>query len=107
MKKSLILLMVPIAVIVLAQLQSSPIVVKEATIATGVAIVTADQAVRRLSCNAPRACQPAYPLKTGKYVMVQLAKNHVMYDCQIVDIYLDGSNPASAQKIGEYCLSRE
>jgi hypothetical protein len=108
MKKPLILLVILMAVIVLAQSEPTTIVVKEATVATGgVLIVTADQAGKPIELQCTQSMSACVSLKNGKYVMVQLPKNHGMYDCQNVDIYADGANPATAQKIGQYCLTQK
>jgi hypothetical protein len=107
MKKALILLVVLMAVIVLAQQEPTTIVVKEATVATGVVIVTADQAGKPVELQCTQSMSACVSLKNGKYVMVQLPKNHGMYDCQNVDVYADGANPATAQKIGQYCLTQK
>jgi hypothetical protein len=37
--------------------------------------------------------------------MVTLPKNWGMYDCQNVDLYPTSADPATDQKIGEYCLN--
>ena len=36
--------------------------------------------------------------------MVRLPKNWGMYDCVNVDLYPSSADPATSQKIGEYCL---
>jgi hypothetical protein len=107
MKKALILLAVLVAVVVLAQQQSSPIVVKEATIATGVVIVTADFGGKSVELQCTQSMPACVSLKNGKYTMVQLPKNHGMYDCQNVDVFQDGADLATAQRIGEYCLNQK
>jgi hypothetical protein len=107
MKKALLVLMVLMAVIVLAQQGPTAITVKEATVATGVVIVTAEQAGKPIELQCTQGMSSCASLKNGKYVMVQLPKNHGMYDCQNVDIFADGSNPATAQKVGEYCLMQK
>ena len=105
MKKVLILLVVLAAVIVLAQ-QPSSIVVKEATVATGEVIVTANLGGKPVELQCTQSMPACVSLKAGKYVLVQLPKNHGMYDCQNVDIFADGADPATAQRIGEYCLNQ-
>jgi hypothetical protein len=105
MKKALILLAFFAAVTALAQQQPSSIVVKEATVATGVVIVTADLEGKPIELQCTQSMSACVSLKAGKYMMVQLPKNHGMYDCQNVNIYPDGANPATAEKIGQYCLN--
>jgi hypothetical protein len=37
--------------------------------------------------------------------MVELPKNHGLYDCQNVDVYPDkAQETTTAQRIGEYCI---
>ena len=105
MKKALILLAFFAAVAVMAQQPPSAIVVKDATVATGVVIVTADLGGKPIELQCTQSMSACVSLKTGKYMMVQLPKNHGMYDCQNVNIYPDGANPATAEKIGQYCLN--
>ncbi len=107
MKRALILLVVLAAVIVLAQQQPSAIVVKEATVATGVVIVTADVGGKSIELQCTQNMPGCVSLKNGKYIMVQLPKNHGMYDCQNVDIFSDGADPATAQRVGTYCLNQK
>ena len=84
--------------------------VKSAEVSNGVVIVTATQAATpeqtnssfALHCNKDvSACKAPEP---GSYVMVRLPKNWGMYDCTNVDLYPSSADPATAQKIGEYCL---
>jgi hypothetical protein len=46
-------------------------------------------------------------VEAGSYLMVRLPKNWGMYDCTDVDLYPTNADPASSQKIGEYCLSKK
>ncbi len=107
MKKALILLVVLAAVIVLAQPQTSSIVVKEATVATGEVIVSAELGGKSVELQCTQSMPGCVSLKAGKYVMVQLPKNHGMYDCQNVDIFPNGADPATAQRVGTYCLNQK
>jgi len=43
-------------------------------------------------------------LEPGTYVMVRLPKNWGMYDCACIDLYASTADPASGEKLGEYCL---
>jgi len=36
--------------------------------------------------------------------MVRLPKNRGSYVCTNVDLYPEGADPATSEKIGEYCL---
>jgi len=103
-KRTLLLLILLLAVMVLAQDKTSPIVVKEATISTGVVVVTADMGGKSVELQCTQSMPDCISLKNGKYVLVQLPKNHGMYDCQNVDVFPEGADPATAHKLGEYCL---
>jgi hypothetical protein len=107
MKKALILLVILAAALVLAQQQTLSIVVKEATVSTGLVFVTADMGGKSIELQCTQSMPGCVSLKNGKYVMVQLPKNHGMYDCQNVDVFPDGSNPASAQRLGTYCMTQK
>jgi hypothetical protein len=107
MKKASILLLVLFAVALLAQ-EKSTITVKEATVATGVVIMTADLNGKSVDLQCTQSMPLCTTLKNGKYVMVQLPKNHGMYDCQNVDVFpADTQDPETGKKIGEYCLMQK
>ncbi|MGB8886201.1 MAG: hypothetical protein WCC87_05720 [Candidatus Korobacteraceae bacterium] len=109
MKKTIVLLVLMVAAQLAAQ-DKSNITVKGAEVNNGVVIVTVTQvatpeqgsAAFALQCNkgAP-ACKAPGP---GSYIMVRLPKNWGMYDCTNVDLYPSSADPATSQKIGEYCL---
>ena len=106
MKKAIILLVVMMAVQLAAQ-DKSTITVKKSEISNGVVIVTvaqegAEKSSFELNCNkGASACKTP---EAGTYVMVRLPKNWGMYDCANVDLYPSGADPATAEKVGEYCL---
>ncbi|MGA2687039.1 MAG: hypothetical protein ABSE85_03110 [Candidatus Korobacteraceae bacterium] len=109
MKKAVILLVLLIAVQLIAQ-DRSTISVKKSEITNGVVIVTVAQGATQgqakasvqLNCNKDaEACKAP---EAGTYLMIRLPKNWGMYDCQNVDLYPSGADPATAEKIGEYCL---
>jgi hypothetical protein len=55
-----------------------------------------------LQCNkGVSSCKAPEP---GSYIMVHLPKNWGAYDCVNVDLYSSSADPATSQKIGEYCL---
>jgi hypothetical protein len=39
--------------------------------------------------------------------MVRLPKNYGMYDCANVDLFPKDVDPATGERIGEYCLVRK
>lgn len=117
MKKAMILLVFMLGALVWAQDQST-ITVTKTEVSNGVVIVNLAppgtavslkasakkpaQASFHLQCNQDASgCQAPAP---GSYLMVRLPKNWGMYDCANVDLYPAGADPASSQKIGEYCL---
>ena len=104
MKKAVTLFLLASAIVMLAQ-EVTTITVKESSTTTGVVIVSADMSGKtvELQCNVTSPSCSA--LKPGKYQLVQLPKNHGMYDCQNADVYESAANPASDQRLGEYCLS--
>lgn len=86
------------------------VTVKNSEVVSGVVILNivqpaasaAGKASYELHCN-KGASLCAAP-EAGTYLMVRLPKNWGMYDCTDVDLYPAGSDPATAEKIGEYCL---
>src|SRR5581483_8809333 len=112
MKRAIILLVLALAVNVIAQ-DKSTITVKSSEISNGVILITATQVATddqpkmslELNCNkGASACTAPAP---GTYLMVRLPKNWGMYDCSNVDLYPTSADPATAQKIGEYCLTQK
>jgi hypothetical protein len=102
-----------LAATVVAAQDKSTVTVKNAETASGVVIVnvvqpaTADQAkgTFELHCNKGAAfCKTPEP---GSYQMVRLPKNWGMYDCANVDLYAEGANPTTDQKVGEYCINEK
>jgi hypothetical protein len=104
MKRATVLFLLVSAIMVLAQEQSN-ITVKESSTSSGVVIVSGDMEGKsfELQCNVSSpSCQA---LKPGKYQMVQLPKNHGMYDCQNADVFEIGKDPSTDQRLAEYCLT--
>lgn len=109
MKKAIVLCVFAIAIQLTAQ-EKSTITVKKAELYNGVVIVNVaeesnEQQVKasfELHCNkGASGCKAPEP---GNYLMVRLPKNWGMYDCANVDLYPTSANPATDQKIGEYCI---
>ena len=109
MKKLIVLLVALAATTVVAQ-QKSTITVKGSEVSNSVIILNVHQidparqgkASFDLQCtkNQPDCAKPP----EGDYLMVRLPKNWGTYDCVNVDLYPVSGDPASSQKIGEYCL---
>ena len=109
MKKAIILLVLLVAVQLVAQ-DKSTITVKKSDITNGVVIVTITlgasqgQAKASVQLNCNKDAEACKAPEAGTYLMIRLPKNWGMYDCQNVDLYPSGADPATAEKIGEYCL---
>jgi hypothetical protein len=100
------------AIQVMAQ-DKSTVTVKGSELNNGVVIITVQQAATSgqdaesfvLHCNKGMADCKA--VEAGTYLMVRLPKNWGMYDCTDVDLYPSSADPATAQKLGEYCLIKK
>jgi hypothetical protein len=104
-KKAMVLFIL-ISAIQLMAVDKIQITVKDASTSNGVVLVTISNAGKtaELQCteSAPFCATP----KAGTYWMVRLPKNHGVYDCQNVDLYLQASDPENGgQALGEYCLN--
>lgn len=112
MTKSLILLVLAVGLQAMAQDQAT-ITVKNSETSNGVVIITAiqtpaaDQAKVALELHCNKGASGCKAPEAGTYLMVRLPKNWGMYDCQNVDLYPTSADPATAQKIGEYCLNEK
>ncbi len=97
---------------VMAQ-DKSTVTVKGSELNNGVVIITVQQAATSeqdaesfvLHCN--KGMSECKALEAGTYLMVRLPKNWGMYDCTDVDLYPSSADPATAQKLGEYCLIKK
>ena len=88
----------------------SLVTVKGGEVNSGVVILTVHQAATpesaaesfTLHCNkGVEGCKVPQP---GTYLMVRLPRNWGVYDCNNVDLYPSTADPATSQKISEYCL---
>ncbi|HVO79907.1 MAG TPA: hypothetical protein VMT28_04205 [Terriglobales bacterium] len=104
MKKSIVLLVLLAAALVLWAQEKSAITVKSSTVTTGVVIISAETAGKPLELQCNQSMADCTVLKPGDYWMVRLPKNYGMYDCANVDLFPKSADPESSQKIGEYCL---
>jgi hypothetical protein len=109
MKKVIFLLVLMFAAQAMAQEQST-VTIKSSELNNGVVIVTAvqlatvDQAKASFALHCNKGATACKAPEAGTYVMVRLPKNWGIYDCTNVDLYPSGADPATSQKIGEYCL---
>ena len=112
MRKAIILLGLLAAIQLMAQ-DKSTVTVKGSEVNNGVVILTAQQAATpeqaaesfALHCN--KGMSKCNVLTAGTYLMVRLPKNWGIYDCANVDLYPTTADPATAEKVGEYCLIRK
>ena len=97
----------------LAAQDKSTVTVKNSETASGVVIVnvvqaaTADQAKASFELHCNKGAGSCKAPEAGSYIMVRLPKNWGMYDCANVDLYAEGANPSTDQKIGEYCITEK
>jgi hypothetical protein len=109
---TLFLLMVLIPPVQGQEQQTTTLTVRSTEVVTGVVIISGQmttiggrRASVELQCNKGFSmCNPPQP---GIYVMVRLPKNRGSYDCANVDLYPEGANPETSEKIGEYCLMQK
>ena len=112
MKKSLMFLVLIFGVSAVAQ-DTSTITVKNSENSGGVVMIMAQQTATAdlpkvsLELHCTKGASSCKALEPGTYVMVRLPKNWGMYDCDNADIYPAAADPATAQKIGEYCLTQK
>jgi hypothetical protein len=106
MKKAIVLFFLLAAAIMVAQ-EKSTIVVKDSGTYSGVIVITAVMGGKTIELQCNQNSSACSLLKSGNYVLVQLPKNHGMYDCQNADVYAESADLSTAQKIGEYCLTQK
>lgn len=111
MKRTLILLAVAAALLVLVRIgqvfaqERTSIKVKASEVVSGVVIVdiVRDGKALELQCN--QGNSSCRTLKSGNYVMIELPNNYGMYDCKNVEIYIEDKNkPEGVELAGKYCL---
>ena len=97
-----------VAVNAQAQEKREPITVRNAEMANGVVIVTAQsgKAVIELRCNQDfLGCNPLQP---GEYMMARLPKNRGIYECANATVYAKTDDPAaSGEERGRYCITEK
>jgi hypothetical protein len=112
MKKIIVVLCLLVAIQGMAQ-DRATVTVKSGEVNNGVVTLTVHQATTAqqaaasfvLHCNKDMtACKMLEP---GTYVMVRLPKNWGIYECANVDLYPSTADPATSEKLGEYCLNEK
>lgn len=112
MKHAITILSLVLAVVLFAGVRAAAqdqatVTIKSSEVVSGVVILNVVQpdtakASFELHCNkGASACKAP---EAGTYLMVRLPKNWGMYDCANADLYPASADPATTQKIGEYCL---
>ena len=113
MRKAIILLFGLLAGIQVMAQEKSTITVKGSEVNNGVVILTVQQVATPeqaaesfvLHCN--KGMSGCKAVEAGTYLMVRLPKNWGMYECANVDLYPTTADPATSEKLGEYCLIRK
>ncbi len=103
--KKLLFIVLLLSALQLLAVDKTLITVKNSSTNSGVIMVNIheDGKPQELQCteSAPNCVAP----QAGNYWMVRLPKNHGLYDCDNVDLYLQNEDPETAQKVGEFCLN--
>jgi hypothetical protein len=102
MKKAFLVMIVLASVLLLAD-EKSDVVVNNTSVVTGVIVVDVQfkGKTAELQCN--EGSPDCNKLKPGNYIMVQLPKNHGLYDCANVEVYSPTATETD-QRVGAYCL---
>jgi len=85
---------------------TSLITVKSSAKSSGVVTlqIAKDTKTLELTCNLNMPS--CVDLKKGNYRMLELPKNHGMYDCRDVRVFAEsGTSTEDDDKLGEYCLA--
>src|SRR5579872_6865640 len=98
MKRAIFIFVLLVTFVALAQETS------QVTINSGVVILTAASQGKNFELQCNQGAGGCKVLQPGSYVMVRLPKNQGMYDCANVEVFSTGTDPATGQRIGAYCL---
>ncbi len=80
------------------------ITVRSSEVNNGVVILAAREGKTSIELQCTKNVSGCAVLEPGDYLMVQLPKNHGVYDCTNVDLYRTTTGPGVGDKLGEYCL---
>jgi len=108
MKRVILVLVILLAVIGLsAQQGPRQVTVKRTETNSGVLIVKVEDGkhVLELQCN--KGMPDCTNLRPGTYQMVNLPKNHGLYDCMNVEMYAEQDTEAKGRLMGAYCLTQK
>lgn len=106
MKRALFIFVLMFTVLALAQ-EVSQVTVKSTEINSGVLIITAASQGKNLELQCNQGMSGCKVPQPGSYVMVRLPKNQGMYDCVNAEIFPNGTDPATGQRIGAYCVTEK
>lgn len=85
--------------------EKTPVKVKGSVAVTGVVIVHIQKDGKPVDLQCNEGASSCKALQGGNYLMLELPKNHGLYDCKNVEIYRgDQDKPEAAEQVGAYCL---
>ena len=107
MKRVVFILVILFAANLVAQQAPRPVTVKSTETNSGVLIVKAEDGKRTLELQCNKGMPDCTTLRPGTYQMVELPKNHGLYDCANVEIYGPEDTQATGRLMGTYCLTQK
>ena len=85
--------------------EKTVITVKSSQVSNGVVIVRVLKGSKTIELQCNEGMSLCANLKAGKYQMVELPKNHGMYECRNVELYPEVSEELKPEdKVGAYCI---
>lgn len=96
-----------VAMVAQEQPQSRPITVRSSEVNNGVVILAAREGKNSFELHCNQGVPDCAVPEPGNYMMIQLPKNHGVYDCANVDLYRTTTDSRIGDKVGEYCLVEE
>jgi hypothetical protein len=80
------------------------ITIKGSEVNNGVVVLAAREGKNSFELQCNKNVSGCAVLEPGNYLMVQLPKNHGVYDCTNVDLYRTTTGSEVGDKLGQYCL---
>lgn len=80
------------------------ITIKSSEVNNGVVILAAREGKNSFELQCNKNVSGCAVLEPGNYLMIQLPKNHGVYDCNNVDLHRTTAGSDVGEKLGEYCL---
>ena len=107
MKRVILVLVFLLAVVSLAAQQAPrQVTVKSTETNSGVLIVKVDDGRHTLELQCNKGMPDCTTLRPGPYQMLELPKNHGLYDCMNVELYGEEDTQAKGRLMGAYCLTQ-